>query len=111
VTTLLGRRRPMPQLKSAEPRARAAAERQAINHPIQGLAADIVKMAMVRLAPRLEPFDARLLLQVHDELVLEVAEEQVEAVREVVARTMEEPPLQEFTVPLRVETKVGEAWS
>ena len=76
-----------------------------------GLAADIVKMAMVRLAPRLAPFDARLLLQVHDELVLEVAEEQVEAVREVVVRTMEEPPLEGFTVPLRVETKVGEAWS
>lgn len=111
VTTLLGRRRPMPHLKSSEPRARAAAERQAVNHPIQGLAADIVKLAMCRLAPKLAPFDARLLLQVHDELVLEVAADQVEAVREVVVRTMEEPPLEGFTVPLLVETKVGEAWS
>jgi DNA polymerase-1 len=111
VTTLLGRRRPMPQLRSGEPRVRAAAERQAINHPIQGLAADIVKLAMCRLDPKLAPFDARLLLQVHDELVLEVAAEQVEAVREVVVRTMEEPPLEGFTVPLLVETKVGEAWS
>jgi DNA polymerase I len=111
VTTLLGRRRPMPQLKSPEPRVRAAAERQAVNHPIQGSAADIVKLAMCRLAPRLAPFDARLLLQVHDELVLEVAAEQIEAVREVVVRTMEEPPLEGFTVPLLVETKVAEAWS
>src|SRR5207245_11366645 len=111
VTTRLGRRRPMPQLKSPEPRVRAAAERQAVNHPIQGSAADIVKRAMCRLAPRLEPFDARLLLQVHDELVLEVAAAQIEAVREVVVRTMEEPPLEGFTVPLLVETKVAEAWS
>jgi DNA polymerase I len=111
VTTLLGRRRPMRQIKNPEPRVRAAAERQAVNHPIQGAAADIVKLAMCRLAPRLAPFDARLLLQVHDELVLEVAAEQVEAVREVVVRTMEEPQLEGFTVPLRVETKVGEAWS
>jgi DNA polymerase I len=111
VTTLLGRRRPMPQLKSREPRVRAAAERQAVNHPIQGAAADIVKMAMCRLAPRLAPFDARLLLQVHDELVLEVAADQVEAVREVVVRSMEEPPLERFSVPLVVETKVAEVWS
>ncbi len=111
VSTLMGRRRPMPQLKNADARARSAAERQAVNHPIQGLAADIIKLAMVRLAPLLEPFDARLLLQVHDELVLEVAEEQVEAVRAVVARAMEEPPLEGFSVPLLVETKVGEAWS
>jgi DNA polymerase-1 len=111
VTTLLGRRRPMPQLKSHEPRVRAAAERQAINHPIQGLAADIVKLAMCRLAPRLAPFDARLLLQVHDELVLEVAEAQVEAVREVVVRSMEELPMDGFSVPLVVETKIAPAWS
>ena len=111
VTTLLGRRRPMPQLQDPNARARSGAERQAVNHPIQGLAADIVKMAMVRLAPRLEPFDARLLLQVHDELVLEVAADQVDAVREVVIRAMEEPPLDGFTVPLVVETKMGEAWS
>jgi DNA polymerase-1 len=111
VSTLLGRRRPMPGLKSPEPRARAAAERQAVNHPIQGLAADIVKLAMCRLDPELAPFDARLLLQVHDELVLEVVEDQIEAVRAVVIRTMEEPPFPEFTVPLLVETKVGEAWS
>jgi DNA polymerase-1 len=111
VTTLLGRRRPMPQLRSGDARTRSGAERAAVNHPIQGLAADIVKMAMVRLAPRLEPFDARLLLQVHDELVLEVAVEEVDAVREVVVRTMEEPPLEGFSVPLVVETKVAGAWS
>src|SRR2546421_1708246 len=101
----------MPQLRRDESRVRAAAERQAINPPIQGVAADIVKLAMCRLAPRLAPFDARLLLQVHDELVLEVAAEQVEAVREVVVRSMEEPPMDGFSVPLVVETKVAAAWS
>jgi DNA polymerase I len=111
VITLLGRRRPMPQLRSHDSRTRSGAERAAVNHPIQGLAADIVKLAMVRLAPQLAPFDARLLLQVHDELVLEVALDQVEVVRDLVVRTMQEPPLPEFSVPLVVETKVAEAWS
>jgi DNA polymerase I len=111
VTTLMGRRRPMPQLRSGDPRTRSGAERAAVNHPIQGLAADIVKLAMVRLSPQLAPFDARLLLQVHDELVLEVAVDQVEPVRDLVVRTMQEPPLPEFSVPLVVETKVAEAWS
>jgi DNA polymerase-1 len=82
-----------------------------INFPIQGTAADIMKIAMVRLGPRLEAFQARLLLQVHDELVLEVPEEELEAVTRVVVEAMAEPPVPEFRVPLVVETKVDGAWS
>jgi DNA polymerase-1 len=90
---------------------RSATERQVINFPIQGTAADIMKIAMVRLAPRLEGRRARLLLQVHDELVLEVAEEEVEAVTAIVVAAMEEPPVEGFRVPLVVETKIDTAWS
>jgi DNA polymerase I len=111
VETLLGRRLPARGLQSKEPRARAATERQVINFPIQGTAADIMKMAMVRLGPRLEAFQARLLLQVHDELVLEVPEAELEAVTRVVVEAMEAPPVPEFRVPLVVETKVDGAWS
>jgi len=111
VETLLGRRLPARGLQSREPRVRSATERQVINFPIQGTAADIMKIAMVRLAPRLEGQRARLLLQVHDELVLEVAEEAVEALTAIVAAAMEEPPVDGFRVPLVVETKVDTAWS
>jgi DNA polymerase I len=111
VETLLGRRLPASGLQSKEPRTRSATERRVINFPIQGTAADIMKMAMARLGPRLEAFQARLLLQVHDELVLEVPEEELEAVTRVVVEAMEEPPVAEFRVPLVVETKVDGAWS
>jgi DNA polymerase I len=111
VTTLLGRRREMPGLRSPDARTRGGAERAAINHPIQGTAADILKLAMVRLAPQLEGYRARLLLQVHDELVLEVAEPDLDFVRQIVVNVMEEKPFPDFSVPLTVETKVGATWS
>jgi DNA polymerase-1 len=111
VTTMLGRKREMPGLRSPDTRTRAAAERAAINHPIQGTAADILKLAMVRLAPELEGYRARLLLQVHDELVLEVADEDLAFVRQIVINAMEAKPFPDFSVPLVVETKVGRAWS
>src|SRR5438045_738837 len=108
---MLGRKREMPALRSLDARTRSAAERAAINHPIQGTAADILKLAMVRLAPQLEGHRARLLLQVHDELVLEVAESDLPFVRQIVVNVMEEKPFPDFSVPLVVETKVGAAWS
>jgi DNA polymerase-1 len=111
VETLLGRRLPAGGLKSKEPALRSAVERQVINFPIQGTAADIMKMAMVRLAPRLEGFRSRLLLQVHDELVLEAPEAELEAVTGIVVAAMEEPPTPDFRVRLDVETKVDDAWS
>jgi DNA polymerase-1 len=66
---------------------------------------------MVRLAPDLEGYRARLLLQVHDELVLEVAEAELDFVRQIVVNVMEAKPFPDFSVPLVVETKVGKAWS
>ena len=110
VTTLLGRKRSIPELEARNPTLRAAGERMAINMPIQGTAADIIKIAMIRLAARLrdEGFRARLLLQVHDELLLEVPREELERLAPVVRETMEAAlPLD---VPLTVDVKVGDDW-
>ncbi len=108
--TLLDRRRYLPDLTSARPQLRAAAERMAVNTPVQGSAADLIKLAMVRLHARLarEHPAARLLLQVHDELVLEVPERELEAVRELVVAEME--AVLELRVPLQVDTGAGGNW-
>lgn len=110
VTTLLGRKRQIPELHAAIPALRGAGERMAINMPIQGTAADIVKIAMIRLAERLssEGFRARMLLQVHDELLLEVPRDEVDRLVPVLRETMEGAlPLD---VPLTVDVKVGTDW-
>ncbi len=110
VTTLLGRKRQIPELAARNPTLRAAGERMAINMPIQGTAADIVKIAMIRLQERLEAggFRARPLLQVHDELLLEVPRDEVERLVPVLRETMESAlPL---NVPLTVDVKVGDDW-
>src|SRR6266542_3707801 len=110
VTTLLGRKRYIPELQARNPSLRGAGERMAINMPIQGTAADIVKIAMIRLADRLrdEGFAARMLLQVHDELLFEVPRHEVERLAPVVRETLESAmPLD---VPLTVDIKVGDDW-
>jgi DNA polymerase-1 len=110
VSTLLGRRRWIPELEARNPSLRAAGERMAINMPIQGTAADIIKIAMIRLAGRLrdEGVRARMVLQVHDELLLEVPRDELGAVAPVVRETMEQAlPLD---VPLDVELKSGDNW-
>ncbi|HZM73209.1 MAG TPA: DNA polymerase I [Candidatus Polarisedimenticolia bacterium] len=110
VETLLGRRRQIPELHASNPALRGAGERMAINMPIQGTAADIVKIAMIRLAARLAETGsrARPLLQVHDELLLEVPRSEVEALVPLVRETMEGAlPL---SVPLTVDIKVGDDW-
>jgi DNA polymerase-1 len=109
--TLFGRLRAMPEIASRNPGLRSAAERTAINTPIQGTAADVVKIAMlrVRAATAAAGHDARLLLQVHDELVLEVAEREVEAVGALVKREMEGAA--SLTVPLEVEVGYGHSWA
>ena len=110
VTTLLGRKRQIPELSARNPTLRAAGERMAINMPIQGTAADIVKIAMIRLQERLLAggFRARPLLQVHDELLLEVPRDEVERLVPVLRETMESAlPLD---VPLTVDVKVGDDW-
>jgi len=110
VSTLLGRKRRIPELHAANPALRGAGERMAINMPIQGTAADIVKIAMIRLGERLERegFAARVLLQVHDELLLEVPRDEVDRLVPVLRATMESAlPLD---VPLTVDIKTGSDW-
>jgi DNA polymerase-1 len=111
VTTLLGRRRYLPELAAKNPAARAGAERMAANAPIQGTASDVIKLAMVRLAAALQTrqLAARLLLQVHDELLLEVPEAEVPAVRALLPEVMES--VMPLEVPLRVEVKDGLDWA
>jgi DNA polymerase-1 len=110
VETLLGHRRAFPDLKSADPRARAFAENAAVNTPVQGSAADIIKRAMIRLEAELgrRGLATQLLLQVHDELVLEVPERELEAARACVVECMERAV--ELAVPLVVECGHGKSW-
>jgi DNA polymerase-1 len=110
VETLLGRRRQIPELRAANPSLRGAGERMAINMPIQGTAADIQKIAMIRVADRLarDGLGARLLLTVHDELLFETPRDEVDRLAAVVRETMEGAlPL---SVPLVVDVKVGDDW-
>ncbi len=110
VTTLLGRKRSIPELQARNPSLRGAGERMAINMPIQGTAADIIKIAMLRVAERLaaDGLRSRLLLQVHDELLFEVPRDEVAKLAAVVRATMEAAlPLD---VPLTVDVKVGDDW-
>ena len=110
VSTLTGRRRRMIGLDSADPRELAGAMNAAVNTPLQGTAADLIKIAMVRLHRELRTrgLRARMLLQVHDELVLEVPEDEVETVRALVKAVME--GALQLDVPLLVETGVGRTW-
>jgi DNA polymerase-1 len=110
VETLLGRRRPVPDLASGNFAARAAAERIAINTPVQGSAADLIKKAMIAVDARLrDEFSGQLLLlQVHDELLLEVDEDQAEAVGEMVRHEMVSAI--ELDVPLVVDLGTGRNW-
>jgi len=112
VETLLGRRRYFPIFRSRQRVNRQVemrAEREAVNHPIQGTAADILKIAMIRLYDKLnDGFQARMLLQVHDELVLEVPEEELDEVRQLIIKIMSEAyPLD---VPLKVDASTGKNW-
>jgi DNA polymerase I len=110
VTTLLGRRRAIPELQARNSALRGAGERMAINMPIQGTAADIVKIAMIRVDERLrrEGLRARLLLSVHDELLFEVPRDEVETLARLAREVMESAlPLD---VPLTVDVKVGDDW-
>ena len=110
VTTLLGRKRSIPELHAANPALRGAGERMAINMPIQGTAADIMKIAMIRVAERIAAHGlrARALLQVHDELLFEVPRDEVHALAALARDTMEAAlPLD---VPLTVDVKVGDDW-
>ncbi|MBP9761987.1 DNA polymerase I [Patescibacteria group bacterium] len=108
--TLFGRRRLFPDIQSPLPQLRAQAERMAINMPVQGTDADLMKLAMIEvdaLLPSLSP-KSRLLLQVHDELVLEVLPDELERVAKAIKQTMEQ--IREIGVPILVEAKAGPRW-
>jgi DNA polymerase-1 len=111
VTTLLGRRRYLPELHARNPAARGAAERMAANAPIQGTASDVIKLAMVRLAAALPArgLRSRMLLQVHDELLLEVPDAETATVRALLPEVME--AVVPLAVPLRVDVKEGRDWA
>jgi len=110
VVTLLGRRRYLPELKARAPAARQAAERMAINTPMQGSAADIMKLAMLQVHERLPSagLTARMILQVHDELLLEVPRRELAAVGRLVSGCMSRA--YELMVPLKVDLKAGPNW-
>jgi DNA polymerase I len=111
VATLLGRRRYLPELRSGNPNLRGFGERMATNAPIQGTAADLVKIAMVRMAVELRAhrLETRMLLQVHDELLFEVPTGEVERLRALATEVMESAVA--LDVPLRVDVKVGDDWA
>ncbi|SFS71810.1 DNA polymerase I [Marininema halotolerans] len=110
VTTMLDRRRYLPDINSPNFNRRSFAERTAMNTPIQGSAADIIKKAMVEMKSALDEahLSAVMLLQVHDELIFEAPEEELEKLTEVVRRVMEDAV--ELTVPLRVDVDAGKTW-
>ena len=106
--TLLGRERPIPDMHSRNPAARGFAERTAMNSPIQGTAADLIKIAMVRIDRKLAGYRSKLLLQVHDELVLESPPEEIDGIKELVRSEMEN--VIELRVPLTADIGTGDNW-
>jgi DNA polymerase-1 len=111
VTTILGRRLPIPDIHSSNGNVRAFAQRNAINYPIQGSAADIIKSAMIRVDSRLraEGLKSRLTMQVHDELVFEIPEDELLRMELLVEEEMSQAA--EMKVPLRVDISYGKNWS
>ncbi len=110
VSTLFNRRRYLPQINDSDQRVRSEAERMAINTPIQGTAADLIKKAMINITQRLkrEGSETKMLLQVHDELVFEVPAKEIEAVGAMVKEEME--GVHPLDVPLKVDIKTGRNW-
>lgn len=108
--TLFGRERPIPDINSRNPNARGFAERTAVNTPLQGTAADLIKLAMIRIDRRLraENWQSLMLLQVHDELVFESPESESAALAKMVKQEMES--VRQLNVPLLVETGIGLNW-
>jgi DNA polymerase-1 len=114
VKTIFGRRAHYPEIKSSNPQVRAFNERAAINAPIQGSAADIIRRAMVRMEPALEKAGkkARMLLQVHDELIFEAAEADAGSIIPVIVEVMENAamPAVNMAVPLKVDARAALNW-
>lgn len=110
VKTVLGRRRYLKDINGRNHLVRSAAERNAVNAPIQGSAADIIKVAMIRIHDKLKKqnFKTKMLLQVHDELIFDVPKEEIEALQKLTKQEMESA--YELVVPLKVDMGMGENW-
>ena len=110
VSTLMGRRRYLPELSDRSYNIRQFGERAAMNSPIQGTAADIIKLAMVRADEALKKagMRARLILQVHDEIIVEAPEEEAQAVQSLLKEIME--GVMQLSVPLTAEVNAGRSW-
>jgi DNA polymerase-1 len=108
--TLFGRRRPCPDVKSSNYIVRSAAERQAVNMPLQGTAADMMKLAMIQLAPKLAKLEgsAAIILQIHDELIVECDIALQKVVADLMKDTMEK--VLELDVPIVVDIEIGKDW-
>ena len=110
VQTIFGRRRYIPELRERNFNIRAFGERTAANSPIQGSAADLIKIAMIRIddAFRTQKVESRMLLQVHDELVFEVAPDELDTIRDIVVHQMEHAA--QLSVPLVTDVGIGDNW-
>ena len=109
VTTMFGRRRALDGINSSNFNVRSLAERMAMNTPIQGSAADIIKLAMIEAEKNLRGFESRIIIQVHDELVLEAKKSELTTVKKILRDAMEN--VVEFKVPLIVDIHSGKNWS
>ena len=110
MVTMFGRRRPVPELASSNFMQRSFGERVAMNSPVQGTAADIIKIAMIKVwqALRQEGLKSRLILQVHDELVIETLQEEEARVREILSENMQSAAA--LSVPLEIDLHTGKNW-
>jgi DNA polymerase-1 len=110
VTTMLGRRRYLSEIHSSNRQVREFAERTAINTPIQGSSADLIKRAMIRIHRRLwdEGLNTRMILQVHDELVFEAPREEIDPAKALIVEEME--GALDLSVPIRVDLGLGDNW-
>jgi DNA polymerase-1 len=110
VRTVLGLRRYIPEINSSNGQVRMAAERMAINRPVQGTSADIIKVAMIELQREMDRagLEAKMILQVHDELLFELPQEEVTELAQLVRRIM--PDAMKLSVPLKIDVKTGRNW-
>jgi len=108
VTTLLGRKRPLPDINSPNYSLRSFAERTAINTPVQGTAADMIKVAMININSKVKSKNSKMILQVHDELVFELPESEVKTARTIIEEEMEKSL--KLSVPVKVDLMVGKSW-
>lgn len=107
--TLMGRERPIPEIHNPNPSIRAGAERLAVNTPLQGTAADLIKMAMIEIDRAMKPLQGKMILQIHDELIFEIPDEEIPPFQKLVKEKME--GVLKVDVPIEVHIAVGKNWA